>query len=110
MTESLASLVRSSDVLFFDPARRGRLRAECSVCATTCVHVGGLFSILLEQKMDLGLAAPPPEVARPADEEELVARALEERAKRAKTERMKIVSTDPRTPWTDYTVTSALTS
>jgi hypothetical protein len=97
-----------SSRVFFDPAARGRLRAECSVCTRACVHVGGLLSILLEQKSDLGLAAPPPDIARPADEDDLVAQALEERAKRAKTERMKIHSTDPKAPWTDYTITNAI--
>ncbi len=93
--------------LALDPARRGRWKAECSACTGMCAHVGGLLSILLEQKTDLGLAAAPPETMRPADERELLARALEERAKRAKTERMRIRSADPSTPWTDYTVESA---
>ena len=94
--------------IFFDSGTRGRLKAECSGCRSACVHVAGLLSILLEQKTDLGLAAPPPETARPRQEEELVAQALEDRAKRAKTERMKIQSADPSRPWTDYTVTSAV--
>ncbi len=97
-----------SSRIFFDPAARGRLRAECTGCASACVHVGGLLSILLEQKTDLGLAAPPPEVARAVDEDHLVAQALKERTERAKTERMKIHSSDPSTPWTDYRVTSAI--
>ncbi len=97
-----------SSRIFFDPGTRGRLKAECSVCTSACVHVAGLLSILLEQKSDLGLAAPPPENARPREEDELVERALEERAKRAKTERMKIQSADPSRPWTDYMVTSAI--
>jgi SNF2 family DNA or RNA helicase len=62
---------------------------------------------LLEQKTDLGLAAPPPEAARPVGDDEVIALALEERAKRAKTERMKIKSSDASTPWTDYTIRSA---
>ena len=78
--------------VFFDQATPGRLRAECNICTEPCVHTGGLLSILLEQKTDLGLAAPPPETARPAGDDELVAQALEERAKRARTERMKIRS------------------
>ena len=94
--------------VFFDPAARGRLRAECTGCTTACVHVGGLLSILLEQKTDLGLAAPPPDMARPVDEDHLVAQALDERAERAKTERMKVRSSDSSTPWTDYQVTSAI--
>jgi hypothetical protein len=92
--------------VFFDPGARGRLRVECSRCKEPCVHVAGLLSILLEQKADLGLAVPPPEAIRSGSEEELVARALEERRQRAKSERMIVRSSDPRIPWTDYTVTS----
>src|SRR5262245_3843139 len=97
-----------SSRIFFDPAARGRLRAECSHCTDACIHVGGLLSILLEQKTDLGLAAPPPEIARPASEQHLVAQALHDRATRAKAERMKIRSADRTTPWTDYEVMSAI--
>jgi hypothetical protein len=97
-----------SSRISFDEGARGRLRAECSACTSACVHVAGLLSILLEQKTDLGLAAPPSETTRPREDEELVRRALEERAKRAKTERMKIQSADPSRPWTDYTITSAI--
>lgn len=92
----------------FDPAKRGSLRVACSACATACEHVGGLLSIVLEQKTDLGLAAPPPEALRGADEAELLARELAERAARAKKERMKIRAVDPSTPWTDYEVLSAI--
>lgn len=63
--------------------------------------------MVLEQKTALGLAAPPPDLAVPTDETVLVERALAERAKRAKTERMSITSSEPRVPWTDYVVTSA---
>jgi superfamily II DNA or RNA helicase len=94
--------------VFFDPSVRGGLRAVCSACTGACEHVGGLLSILLEQKTELGLAAPPPDVTRTTDEEDLVARALDERAKRAKTERMKVRSVDPSTPWTDYTVSNEI--
>ena len=70
--------------------------------------VSGLLSLLLERKSDLGLAAPPPEAVRAAGDEAVVARELEERSKRAQSERMKIRSADPKEPWTDYVVTSAL--
>lgn len=93
--------------LFLDPSVRGGLRAVCSACTKPCEHVGGLLSILLEQKTDLGLATPPPDATRATDEEDLVAQALEERAKRAKTERMTVRSVDPSTPWTDYTISNA---
>lgn len=94
--------------IVFDPASRGGLRTGCTCEARegACVHVAGLLSILLEQKVDLGLAAPPPELSRVEGEEELVAAAVAEREKRARTERMRIVSLEPSKPWTDYSVTS----
>ncbi len=82
-----------------------RLRARCSACAGACDHVAAALSVILEDKVVLGLAAPPPE---PADETvDLVERAIEERAERARTERFAVRSGDPTTPWADYTVTSA---
>lgn len=92
----------------FDPARKGRLRVDCSACMAACEHVGGLLSIILEQKTDLGLAAPPPELLPVDGEKQLLDQALAERAARAHKERMKIRSSDPSTPWTDYEVTSAI--
>lgn len=94
--------------IYFDAGVRGRLRTECSMCTTACLHVGGLLSLLLEHKTDLGLAVPPPDIEREPDETALFERALAERAKRAKSERMRIQSADPTTPWTDYTVASAV--
>ena len=58
-----------------------RLRVECSECEKPCVHTGGLLSIVLEQKTDLGLAAPPSYVGRPIADDDVVAQALDERAK-----------------------------
>jgi superfamily II DNA or RNA helicase len=65
--------------------------------------------MLLEAKTALGLAAPPPEriPVESLSEEELVARALAEREERARKEKFRMQSSDPRTPWTDYTLTSA---
>ncbi len=89
---------------------RFRLHWNCSRCSTPCQHVGAAFSVLLEEKMALGLAAPPPErtPVESLSEEELVRRALAERAERARTERMRVRTLDPSTPWTDYLVTSAV--
>jgi len=36
------------------------LRFKCSECTTTCEHVGAAFSLILEEKLSLGLSAPPP--------------------------------------------------
>ncbi len=66
-------------------AARGRLLVECSACATSCVHGGAALSLVLEEKMTLGLAAPPRErtPVESLSEEELVQRALDDRAERA---------------------------
>ncbi len=85
--------------------RLRRLRWRCSVCATPCQHSGAAFSVVLEDKVALGLAEPPPEVA--AGTSDLVESALAERAERARAETMTLRSTNPSSPWTDYTVTSA---
>ncbi|NOX53945.1 MAG: DEAD/DEAH box helicase [Planctomycetes bacterium] len=89
---------------------RNRLHWNCTKCETVCRHVGAAFSLILEEKMALGLAAPPPE-RKPVEslsEEELIQRALAEREERARTERMRVRSLDPSRPWTDYLVTSAV--
>jgi superfamily II DNA or RNA helicase len=99
------NVVRSR--ISFDSSVHGKLRAECSQCTVhACVHIAALLSMLLQQKSDLGLAMPPPDAAPAGSETALLAQALDERAKRAKTEAMKITATDVRTPWTDYVVRS----
>lgn len=87
---------------------KDRLHWNCDRCFRPCEHVGAMFSLLLENKVGLGLAAAPPEREAVAElsEEELVRRALADREDRARTERMKVRSANPETPWTDYTVTS----
>jgi len=80
----------------------------CSKCPEVCEHVGAAFSLILEEKLSLGLSAPPPE-RKPAEslgDSELVELAIQERAERAKNERMLIKSTNPKELWTDYTVTA----
>ena len=68
---------------------RQRLHWNCTQCESACEHVGAAFSLILEDKMRLGLAAPPkPRVpVESLGEDELVRQALAERAERAKTER-----------------------
>jgi hypothetical protein len=87
---------------------RNRLHFNCTTCEGVCEHIGAAFALILEEKTALGLAKPPAErvPAESLSEAELVARALEDRAERAKTERMKIESTNPRILWTDYIVTN----
>jgi len=96
-------------ILLADDARQ-RLRWECSACQGACEHAGAAFSLILEEKMALGLAAPPRErvPVESLGEEALLHLALEEREERARTERMRLTSVDPKRLWTDYTITSAL--
>jgi hypothetical protein len=87
---------------------RQRLHWNCSQCFQACEHVGAVFSLILEEKTALGLAAPPkPRVAvESVSEEELVARALADRAERARVEKMSVRTADANRPWTDYVVTN----
>jgi hypothetical protein len=87
---------------------RQRLHWNCSQCFQACKHVGAALSLILEEKLALGLAAPPkPRVPMESlGEEELVAKALAERAERAKVEKMAVRTADAHRPWTDYTVTN----
>jgi SNF2 family DNA or RNA helicase len=90
---------------------RHRLHWNCTACDAACPHVGAAFSLILEEKTLLGLAAAPPK-RKPVEslsEEELIERALAERLERARSEKMKIVASEPQRPWTDYTVTNRLT-
>src|SRR3989441_396100 len=92
-----------------DPSN-GRLRWNCTVCESLCEHVGAAFSFILDEKMTLGLAAPPRErvPVESLDEQELIERAIEERWERARAERMTVKSANLEQPWTDYTVTSTI--
>ncbi len=87
-----------------------RLRWQCTVCESLCEHVGAAFSFILDEKMALGLAAPPPERApvESLSEQELIERAISERRERARTERMVVKSAEPEQPWTDYAVSNTI--
>ena len=90
---------------------RNRLHFRCNRCRRACEHVGAAFSLILEEKLALGLAAPPPKPREPIEslaENELVRRALTERAERARAEKFSVKTTDATRPWTDYLVTNRL--
>jgi hypothetical protein len=89
---------------------RGGLHFRCNACRRTCDHVGAAFSLILEEKLALGLAAAPtPRVpVESLGEDELVQRALSERKERARAEKMRVQPLDPTRPWTDYVVTNRL--
>ena len=90
------------------PERPKRLKFGCSICSDVCEHVGAAFSLILEEKLSLGLSAPPPE-RRPVEslsDGALINQAIEERAERARTEKMQLKSMDKGGLWTDYTITN----
>ncbi len=88
---------------------KDRLHWGCTACQWPCEHAGAAFSLLLEEKTALGLAAPPPEriPVESLGEEELIRQALAERDERSRKEKFKLQSRDPQKPWTDYTITSS---
>jgi superfamily II DNA or RNA helicase len=91
------------------PDARQYLLWQCSHCDTACEHVGAVFSMALEDKIALGLSAPPPE-RKPIEslsDEQLVEQALQERQERARTEKMVLRSASPEKLWADYVITSA---
>src|SRR5713101_24890 len=87
-----------------------RLHWRCTACESLCEHIGAAFALILDEKMALGLAAPPRErvPVESLGEQELIERAIEERWERARTERMTVKSANLEHPWTDYTATSTI--
>ena len=88
---------------------RQRLLCNCTACNTPCEHIGAALSLILEEKLMLGLAAVPKEriPIESLSEKELLAQALSERVQRAREEKFRLKSADPSRPWTDYTIASA---
>ena len=91
-----------------DPYKNQRLDLQCSMCSTSCEHMGAALSLILEDKLSLGLSAPPPEriPIEGLSDRELIKRAIEERVERARTEKMKLKSINKNELWTDYIVTN----
>lgn len=89
-------------------SRSQGLFIQCDQCQGKCEHIAATLSLVLEEKMTLGLAAAP-DPAEPLEnltDDELLRRAIHEREERAAAEKMLVKSCDQSTPWTDYTVTS----
>ena len=84
------------------------LRFTCSECTTACEHLGAAFSLILEEKLSLGLSAPPPErvPVESLSDAALISQAVEERLERSRTEKMHLRSVNKNELWTDYTVTN----
>jgi hypothetical protein len=47
--------------LSLNPAARDRLEWCCNACDVPCEHAGAAFSLILEEKLALGLADAPPD-------------------------------------------------
>ncbi|MFY9943489.1 MAG: DEAD/DEAH box helicase [Desulfobacterales bacterium] len=90
--------------------KRQRIDLGCSLCEGACEHQGAALSLILEEKLALGLSAPPPERApiESLSEAALIAQAIAERRQRAKEEKLRLQSMDPTQLWTDYVVTNPL--
>ena len=81
-------------VLTLDDTAEQALRIRCNRCAEPCIHQGAALSLVLEDKVALGLAAPPPQRV-PVENlsgEELIQQAIEERRERASNEKMQFTS------------------
>lgn len=91
------------------PERNQRLHFDCSACTMACAHVGAAFSLILEEKLALGLSAPPPEKipVESLSDKELVEQAIADRVERARSQKMELRSIDSNRLWTDYTITNS---
>ena len=106
---TMASLPRNI-VVSIKPAaeRRGALELVCRACGSSCEHLGAVVSLVLEEKLALGLAVPPAEQKAPEDmdDRELELWAISQRLAKARSEKMLIKGWRENTPWTDYAVTN----
>ena len=99
----------SAVTLALSPSARDRLEWRCDTCDAPCEHAGAAFSLILEEKLALGLAGAPSARA-PVEslaDDALVAQAIAERQERARTEKMRVTSLQPQEIWTDYTLINA---
>ena len=91
-----------------DPMKPKRLAIGCSACSGACEHQGAALALILEEKLTLGLSAPPPERVpmESLSEAALIKQAIADRKEKAQKEKMRLNSMSPREIWTDYTITS----
>jgi len=100
--------VRSIVTIRLDKGASGKLSWHCSTSKTPCAEVGAALSLILEEKVALGLAIAPPDALDRAGLSNVELNAIEvmAREKRASEEKMVVRSDNPKTPWTDYLVTN----
>lgn len=91
-----------------NPLKNRRFHLHCSACTVACQHQGAALSLILEEKLALGLSAPPAEriPMESLGEEELIEQAISERRQRGRAEKMRLKSMNPGQLWTDYVITS----
>ena len=97
-----------------DARGRDGVKWACSESADAEIWCATALTFVLEEKLALGLAAPPEKMNAPWDllkESELERRALAEREERARQEKMEVAQAagaKAAGPWCDYIVKSAL--
>ncbi|MFH0946277.1 MAG: DEAD/DEAH box helicase [Planctomycetota bacterium] len=105
------TLPDASVAIRLESGARRRLEISCSACdgRVGCEHTGAALSLILEEKLTLGLSRAPDETPplEMMGEEELLRHVLSLREERARTERFVLRSADAKRLWTDYTITSA---
>ncbi len=102
------NLVEAIVTITLMPDKKHRLSFDCTACTTACEHLGAALSLILEEKLSLGLSAPPPErvPAESLSDEQLTKQEIANRVERAKTGKMELKSVDNTDLWTDYMITS----
>ena len=93
--------------LIYNDAFPKKLEIKSSTSVSS-PEVGAVFSLILEEKLSLGLSKPPVERVpiESLTEEQLKAQAIADRQERAKKDKIKIKSSDETTPYADYSVTN----
>ena len=99
------NLGEASVTISLNPEKKYHLELKCSECSIPCEHVGAALSLILEEKMILGLSRPPEEI-KELTHDEIIEQAINERKHKAMKEKMTVKSGDKRNIWTDYIVTS----
>ncbi len=104
----LLDLADAKVEIALDPMKPRRLNIGCSACSVACEHQGAALSLILEEKLSLGLSAPPPERVpmESLSEAALIKQAMSDRKEKAQKEKMRLNSMNPHELWTDYIITS----
>jgi hypothetical protein len=97
-------------VVFWLAEPAGAIAFRCSKCLanpeSVCRHAAAAMSLILEEKVALGLAAPPIDKALPekTSQETLLERAISERREMAQAENLTVIRQPPKGVWGEYQV------